>query len=173
MSSSPCSRPSSPNGPCRIGSTTSIGPIPAGAGSPAGAEGTSERLSAPGSSDSRAEDSICQAPPRSICTGTTSKRSGSSAATTDAADRSDTSCSELRPPPSTATLMRGRSLTDREWSTSESATNTVTSVLGSTIVPAGGSVPTTVPSGMVGSDARQRERWACSPSPCNVCLAVW
>ena len=89
ISSMPCSFPSSPNGPCSIGSTTSIGPAssPAVAGTPARPAGTSARPSdVPGSSASRPgssagvpaasagrdDSSICQPPARSICTGTTS-----------------------------------------------------------------------------------------------------
>jgi hypothetical protein len=72
ISSSPCTVPSSPNGPCRIGSTTSIGPVGAGSGASTVGRLTSDRASAPGCSASCDDASICHPPLRSICTSTTS-----------------------------------------------------------------------------------------------------
>ena len=84
-SSSPCTVPSSPNGPCRTGKTTSAPSRPPPGVSATGSPSHATRRRAP----TRPRRTSC--PPRS------------SPARTDAADASETSCSEERPPPSTAT----------------------------------------------------------------------
>ena len=72
----PCTVPSSPNGPCSIGMTTSIGPTARTLLSVPPARGMTEFDDEPGSSASRspsaAGSSSCQAPSRLIVTPTTS-----------------------------------------------------------------------------------------------------
>ena len=97
-SSSPCTVPSSPNGPCRIGSTTSTLPRVAGAF----AAGTG-RVSA---TEPSAPEPSSHCPSRPIATVAISYCSGSSPSSTARADASEISCSLERPPARTATRTR-------------------------------------------------------------------
>ncbi len=98
VSSAPCTVPSSPWGPWSTGKATSR---PRGGTSPA-SDTSWARPSGPGTI-ATGRPSTLQTPSAEMTTGTTSKRSGSSAAITAAADASETSCSLLRPPIRTAT----------------------------------------------------------------------
>ncbi len=106
--------PSSPNFPCSTGNTTSTEPsaLAPSPGSTTISEltlGSPDSMTAvPDSTSGSVAPVICsfsgsaavstQAPPRVMPTGTTSYRSGSSAASTLPADTTDTPCSLLRPP---------------------------------------------------------------------------
>src|SRR5712691_2968486 len=102
-SSSPCTVPSSPNGPWRMGRTTSTAPRVAGA------------LAAGTGSDSATEPSpvpSSQRPSRPMATVTTSYSTGSSDSSTERAEASEISCSDDRLPARIATfsrLIEGRS----------------------------------------------------------------
>ena len=111
--------PSSPNGPCRIGKTTSTSVrVPSSAtiarspGSRASA--TPGPLSAvtagrapPAAAGAGSASTRCQRPALSMPTVTTSNRSGSRASSTERAEMTETSCSAERPPKMTRTRRRG------------------------------------------------------------------
>src|SRR4051812_40165681 len=105
-SSSPCTVPSSPNGPWRMGSTTSTSPSVSGTDPLTGTGSVSATLPSPSCNLLLAGSA--QRPSRPISTCATSYRSASSASTTDRADASEISCSLERPPMSTATRIRSR-----------------------------------------------------------------
>ena len=107
ISHSPCTVPSSPNGPCRIGSTTSTSSGEAATSSvPSWRAAGTIGLDAPGSSAAAPAAGSSHRPSRPISIGTTSNRAGSSAATTEAAEAREMSCSDERPPDRTATRTR-------------------------------------------------------------------
>ncbi len=101
-SSSPCTVPSSPNGPCSTGKTTSTPPSVAGTCEVGtGSVSAVDRVSR--SSSGRDPEPSSQRPSRAISTVTVSKRAGSSASSTERAEASEMSCSLERPPMTTAT----------------------------------------------------------------------
>ena len=105
-SSRPCTVPSSPNGPWRIGRTTSTGPSGVGAlvrgtGSVAGRRRLRQRPRRAESAPTRGRQL-----PAAVAADADRRHLvalGSSAAATDAAEASEISCSLDRPPASTAT----------------------------------------------------------------------
>src|SRR5690606_22677418 len=118
----PCRVPSSPNGPCRIGKTTSTAPSTAPASSSAtsapdlvgsgvsvsavpvaSTEGSASWLSPIAAVSASAST---QPPSGVMPIGTGSNLPGSRCRNTLAADTHDTACSLLRPPNTTATLIR-------------------------------------------------------------------